>query len=78
VLNSTGLTEEALQALIRAESADGSDPRSPYARATILARSGRTEEARRAAQRALEINPRFEPAREMLRNPPGVPQSPRP
>ena len=69
-LNSAGRTEEALQALIRAESADSSDPRSPYARATILARLNRWEEARRAARRALEIEPHFEAARELLQQMP--------
>ena len=67
VFSSAGRSEEALDALTRAESVDGSDPRSPYARATILARQGRVEEARRAAQRALEIEPGFESARELLR-----------
>ncbi len=66
-LNASGRTEEGLQALTRAESADETDPRSPYARATILARLGRLAEARRAARRTLEIEPRFELAREMLR-----------
>jgi tetratricopeptide (TPR) repeat protein len=68
VLNSDARTEEALEALGRAESADSSDARSPYARATILARLRKVDEARSAAQRALEIEPRFEPARELLRS----------
>lgn len=67
-LNSTGRTEEALQALIRAESADGSDPRGPYARATILARLGALDDARKAASKAIAIDPGFEPARELLRS----------
>jgi tetratricopeptide (TPR) repeat protein len=65
--SSAGRSTEALDALTRAESADGFDPRIPYARATILSRLERLEEARRAAQRALEIAPGFEPARELLR-----------
>ncbi|MCX8091139.1 MAG: tetratricopeptide repeat protein [Verrucomicrobiae bacterium] len=40
----------------------------PYARATVLARLGRVEEARRAAQRALEIHPRFAEAQALLQH----------
>ena len=61
-----GNVEAAMAALVRAESADPNDPRSPYARATILAKLGRTDEARRAAQRALEIQPRFPDAEQLL------------
>ena len=46
----------ALQALVQAESADPSDPRAPYARATVLVRMGKLEEARSAARRALELD----------------------
>lgn len=56
----------ALDALVRAESADPSDPHPPFARATILARLGRTDEARTAARRALEIQPDFPDARNLL------------
>ncbi len=59
---------EALESLTRAESAAESDPRAPYAGILIFARLGRTEEARRAAQRALEIEPRMPAARELLRS----------
>ncbi len=47
----------ALDALLRAESLTPRDPSIPYARATVLARLGRVEEARAAAARALEIQP---------------------
>lgn len=57
----------ALEALIRAESIDTSNPRIPYARATILARLGRFSEARAAARRALEIDPDFSEAFQLLR-----------
>ena len=59
--------EPALAALLRAESLDARSPQIPYARATILARLGRTDEARRAAQRALELQPGFPGAAELLR-----------
>lgn len=47
----------ALVALVRAESADPSDARTTYARATVLARMGKLDEARAAARRALELAP---------------------
>lgn len=56
----------ALEALGRAESLSPDDPGIPYARATILAQLGRISEARAAANRALEIQPGFVPAREWL------------
>jgi len=56
----------ALAALVRAESADPSDPRAPYARATVLARLGKLDEARSAARRALELDPNS-PAANLLR-----------
>jgi Flp pilus assembly protein TadD len=52
-----GNDASALEALVRAESADPSDPRTPYARATVLARLGKLDEARVAARRALELAP---------------------
>jgi predicted CXXCH cytochrome family protein len=57
----------ALEALARAESVDSSNPRIPYARATVLARLQRFSEARRAARRALEIDPNFSDAAQLLR-----------
>lgn len=66
--NAAGDSAGAIKALISAESADPNDPAIPYARATILARQGKLQEARQAAQRALEIDPRFAPAAALLRN----------
>ena len=57
----------AIDALIHAESVDSIDARIPYARATVLARLGRMEEARMAARRALDINPQFTEAATLLR-----------
>jgi tetratricopeptide (TPR) repeat protein len=62
-----GDSSGAIQALLRAESIDSSNPRIPYARATILARLGRFSEARTAARRALEIDPDFSDATQLLR-----------
>jgi Flp pilus assembly protein TadD len=59
--------EPALAALLRAESLAARSPQIPYARATVLARLGRTDDARRAAQRALELQPGFPGATELLR-----------
>ena len=64
-LNSAGRTDEALGALLKGESAAPQDPGIPYARATILARLGRRLEAVQAVDRALQIEPRFSPAREL-------------
>ena len=55
--NRSGKPEPALDSLLRAESIDGYSAQIPYARATILARLGRVQEARKAARRALEIQP---------------------
>ena len=46
----------ALAALVRSESADPSDYRAPYARATVLVRLGRLDEARSAARHALDLD----------------------
>ena len=61
-----GQTDAALQSLAKAETADPADPRAPYARATILAQAGRKEEARTAARRALQLEPRFTAASQLL------------
>ena len=58
--------ERAVEALLRAESLDAHSPQIPYARATILARLGRTEEARAAARRALELQPAYREAADLL------------
>jgi Flp pilus assembly protein TadD len=64
----------AENALIRAESAEPTDPAIPYARATILVRQGRIAEARMAAQRALTINRNYTPAAELMRQLQSAPQ----
>ena len=66
VLNQLGRTAEALDALTEAEKLAPQDPQIPYARAMNLARSGRLQEARAAADRALAIEGDFQPARELL------------
>lgn len=58
--------EPAIESLLRAESLDATSPMFPYARATILARLGRVEEARLAARRALELRPGFAEAQQLL------------
>lgn len=59
--------QQALEALNRAENLLPGSPRPPYARATILARLDRIEEARTAAHRALEVDPTFSEAIQLLR-----------
>ena len=59
--------EPALASLLRAESLDATSAMIPYARATILARLGRLEEARVATRRALELNQNFAEAQQLLR-----------
>jgi predicted CXXCH cytochrome family protein len=66
--NMSGDSEQALQSLLRAESLDGNSPQIPYARAAILARLGRMEEARAAARRAIEIRPDYSEADALLRS----------
>jgi Flp pilus assembly protein TadD len=56
----------AIQALLTAETATPQDPRIPYARATIHAQLGQLNEARQAARRAVELNPRFTEANTLL------------
>jgi len=58
--------EPAIRSLLRAESLDNSSAIIPYARATILARQGRIEEARAAAMRALELNRSLAEAQQLL------------
>jgi Flp pilus assembly protein TadD len=48
--------------LARAGEIEPGDPRIPYVRATILLQLGRTDEARDALGRALELQPDFAPA----------------
>jgi len=62
-----GQSDTAVEALLRAESLDSRSAQIPYARATVLVRLDRVEEARRAAQRALELQPGHPEAQELLR-----------
>lgn len=64
--NSCGKTQEAIESLVRAESIDDHSPDIPFARATILARLGRADQARAAARRALEIQPAYTQATQLL------------
>jgi Flp pilus assembly protein TadD len=64
--NAAGNTFGAIEALRAAETASPQDARIPYARATIHARMGQPEDARRAARRALEINPEYREANVLL------------
>ena len=63
-----GQSERALGNLSRAESIDANSPQIPYARATILARLGRVAEARLAVRRALEIDPAYSEAADLLQS----------
>ena len=64
--NQAGQPEAAIAALLKAENVEQNDPGIPYARATILLRLRRIPEAIEAAQRALEIQPSYGPARALL------------
>jgi len=64
--NAAGRPEPALDSLARAESLDAQSPQVPYAQATILAKLGRTKEARAAARRALEIRADYSQAASLL------------
>ena len=64
--NGMNQTEAAIAALLKAENVEQNDPDIPYARATILLRLRRIPEAIEAAQRALEIQPSYNPARALL------------
>jgi len=64
--NGMNQPEAAIAALLKAENVEQNDPDIPYARATILLRLRRIPEAIEAAQRALEIQPNYNPARALL------------
>jgi Flp pilus assembly protein TadD len=64
--HAAGQTENAIQSLLRAEAADPRAAQFPYARATILARLGRVAEARAAAGRALQLQPNYREALDLL------------
>jgi len=66
--NEMGNTAGALEALQKGEATGPRDYAIPYARATILYRNGRKEEAAEAAQKALQIEPRFTDAKNLLMN----------
>jgi tetratricopeptide (TPR) repeat protein len=66
--NAAGETDAAVDSLLRAEAADPRSAHIPYARATILARTGRALEASAAARRALELRPDFPEAEQLLRS----------
>jgi predicted CXXCH cytochrome family protein len=66
-LSALNQPDAAVQSLARAESLNDRSAQIPYARATILARMGRLEEARNAARRALEIQPGYLEAAALLR-----------
>ena len=65
--NQAGQPEAAIAALLKAENLEQNDPSIPYARATILLNPlRRIPEAIEAAQRALQIQPGYGPARALL------------
>jgi Flp pilus assembly protein TadD len=64
--NAAGNPTGAIAALLAAESASPRDPRIPYALATIYAQLGQFNEARQAARRALELDPKFAEAAALL------------
>jgi len=66
--NAAGNIDSALESLSHAESLDGNSAQIPYARATILGRLGRIEDARTAARRALEIQPGYAEAESLLQS----------
>lgn len=63
-----GDSHGAIEALLKAESADARDPQIPYARATIHAQLGDREAARTAARRALELQPGWAEAEQLLQS----------
>ena len=65
--NQAGQPEAAIAALLKAENVEQNEPSIPYARATILLNPlRRIPEAIEAAQRALQIQPGYGPARQFL------------
>lgn len=65
-LNGMNQPQEAVGALLKGEAADPSDAAIPYARATILARYGQKQAAIEAATRALQIQPDFPEAIQLI------------
>ena len=68
VQDELGQLAEALKTLDQAESGVPDDPHIPYVRAVILKRNGRYDAARVAVNRALKIQPDFQPARGLLQS----------
>jgi Flp pilus assembly protein TadD len=66
VLLETGKTTEALEVSAQAEKSFPEDPRIVYCRAAVLARSGRSDEARTVAARALKLQPDFQAAKDLV------------
>jgi len=66
VQDQLGQLAEALKTLDQAEAAVSDDPHIPYVRAVILMRNGRNGEAKTAVNRALKLQPDFQPARVLL------------
>jgi len=64
--NALGQSDAVIESLTRGETAEPRDARIPYPRATILTRLGQRKAAATAARCALEINPRYAEARELL------------
>ncbi len=65
VQDQLGQLPEALKTLDHAEAAVPDDPHIPYVRAMILMRNGRNDEAKTAVDRALQIQPDFQPAQRL-------------
>jgi tetratricopeptide (TPR) repeat protein len=61
-----GHVDDGIQSILHAESLDPNDPQLPYARASILSRAGRKQEARLATEQSLKIQPDFQPAQTLL------------
>jgi tetratricopeptide (TPR) repeat protein len=61
-----GQLEDAVRSIERAEKVSPSEPRYPYARATILARMNRNAEAKQAALHVLSIDPKNQQAAAFL------------
>jgi tetratricopeptide (TPR) repeat protein len=67
-LSAAGQTDESLAALDHASYLAPRDPQIPYARAKIFIRAKRYEEARASAQKALILDPRFQPAQNLVKS----------
>ena len=61
-----GEHKKALESITKAEELDSLSPDHPYVRAIVLKNLGRIDEARRAVERSLEVDPKYEPATRFL------------